>query len=164
MNTRTILISTSLLLSIVLSGCAGTVLRAVSESDRDTTGKYSGWWNAKSVETRSTQTFGTWRSNCSDPGLDFPFEVVDGELTLTANDVSRSAFVDKDGRFRITIPTGRETSAAVSSTRNLKSDTSLVLEGDLGDTPPVGRFTVVIVQLGDGCKSTVAFTKLPGRP
>ena len=151
-------------LCVMISGCAGTVFRPVSEADRDTSGKYNGWWNAKTVETASTQRFGNWRSNCSDPGMDFAFEVADSQININSNDVTRSAYVDNDGRFRITFPTGQKTRASESSAQLLSSDTALVLEGVLGDEPPVGRYTIEIVQLGTGCKSTVAFTKLAGRP
>ena len=151
-------------LCVMISGCAGTVLRPVSEADRDTTGKYNGWWNAKTVDTVSSQRFGNWRSNCSDPGLDFSFQVADSQINMNSNDVTRSAYIDKDGRFRITFPTGQKTRESASSTRLLSSDTVLVLEGVLGDEPPVGRYTIEIVQLGNGCKSTVAYTKLAGRP
>lgn len=150
--------------SVIVSGCAGTVVRPVSEEDRDTSGKYSGWWNARTVETRSPQTFGDWRSNCSDPKVDFAFEVADGQIQLKRGNLSRSAYVDGDGRFRVTFPTEGQSNADVSSTRILKSDTALVLEGVLGDEPPVGRFTVEIVQLGNGCRSSVAFKKLAGKP
>lgn len=147
-------------LCLLISACASTVSRPVSESERDTTGKYDGQWNVKSVRTLSPQTFGTWRSNCTDPKLDFTFEVLAGEVKLTSNEEPQSAFVDKNGRFRMIIPSGQRVGASVSSTRNLNSEMAFVLEGRLGEDPPVGRYIRELVQLGDGCKSSLAYSKL----
>ncbi len=151
-------------LSILITACAGKVTRPVSESDRDTSGQYDGWWGVKSTRTLSPQTFGTWRSNCTDPKLDFPFEVVAGEAKITSNNVEHSAFVDKDGRFRMIFPSDERVGASVSSTRDLNSEMQFVIEGILSEEPPVGRYIRELVQLGDGCKSNLAYTKLPGRP
>ena len=151
-------------LSGTLSACAGTVLRPVSESNRNTSGAYDGVWNAKTVVTRSPQTFGNgaWRSNCSDPKLDFDFQIVDAEVTLEYNDSSHKAFVDDKGRFRITLPTGQSATASTSSTRDLNSEYNYVLEGVLGERPAKGRYTVEIAAVGDGCKSSVDYKKVSG--
>ena len=150
----------AVLLCLLVNGCAGTVARAVSESDRDTSGTYDGWWNVKSVETVSPQTFGNWRSNCSDPKIDFKFEVSDGMASWVNNKILRKAFVDKDGRFRMTVPAGGRIGQSVSSTRMLNSDVAFVFEGNLGEEPAIGRYTQQVVQLGDGCKSSLVYSKV----
>jgi len=129
---------------------------------RDDSGRFDGQWLAQMMDTRAQQTIQGWQLKCSPMKLAIPLVIEDGTATTRINDAEYSGYISGSGRFRLEIPTDIKMSASISSEAQLANGTiTLILQGDLSDSRPKGRFTLGVAELGNaGCTTPVRFVEV----
>ncbi len=152
----------SVLCSVLLHGCAATVLRPVQETDKDTSGSFNGRWLGEVISTAPVQSGpGNWRLNCSDAsGSKFMMVVNDGVVNYGSPPDQASAFINSDGKFRIESPLEEEVKADDSSVESVgNGKVTLIIYGSLASGK--GSVTFGIAQFSNnGCTSKIDFTKV----
>ncbi len=154
-------ITTSLLLCMLVSACAGTVNRVTPESERDRSGTYDGDWIAVVAKAASPQEIQEWSMTCSDWSDEFEVLISDGKVSVLQGDQVASTYVSTAGKFRLEIPTGYRVGASNASEAQMDNgNITLVLHGNLKHKTPQGQFVVGVAQFGNsGCTSKVKYKR-----
>ncbi len=159
---KAIVVSTGILFTFVLQGCASTVLKQVSESNRDETGQYDGNWKGTIKSTASKQSLGgNWTLTCGDrAGTNLGIiSVVDGVATIGKRNIS-TAFVNQSGKFRFEIPIEEVAAASGTSDATISNGKmTILMYGSLESG--TGKYTLGIAQFGNnGCSSKVVYERV----
>ena len=137
MKTHLRIAATALSICAAVSGCAGTVWNPVLEANKDPSFQYDGIYVATVNKSGGTQFVENWEFKCAPQEFDFQFEVYKSVVYIGAND----GFVDKDGRFRVPIPTDDAIqSSALSESSIYDGQVTLILQGELRGTKPFGYY------------------------
>lgn len=148
-------------ITALVNACAGRVTRAISADDRDTSGTFDGRWIGTVVHTQSTQRFQGWVMSCAKPMNKIAILVKNGQVSTEAGDDAQVAYISREGRFRIAIPSGRRASASIASEVPLNSQVTYFVDGDLGTDKTVGAFVIGIADFGNsGCTSSISYSKI----
>ncbi len=157
-----IALSTGLLVSLALQGCASTVLRQVSESDKDQTGQYDGNWKGTIKSTASTQSLGgNWTMSCADrAGTSLGTFSVNGGVATIGESQLITAFVNQSGKFRFEIPIAEVAAASGTSDATISNGKmTILLYGSLENG--TGKYTQGIAEFANnGCTSKVAYERV----
>ena len=149
--------------TILLQGCASTVMHQVSESDRDLAGGYNGAWQGTVVRTAAKQYGpGNWELSCGNmAGRNVGQVSVEGGLAKLKifGDVQQ-AYVNNDGRFRFEIPMAEVAAAGGNSDSSIsQGKMTFILYGSL--KKQAGTLTFGIAEFANnGCSSKVKFTRI----
>lgn len=155
-------ITSVLIFSVVLTGCAGSVAMSTPESARVTTGAYDGVWEVNVLKSAGLQYVSGWQLSCGDMRHTFQIEVTDGAITLDNGKTARTAYVSNSGRFKMNFPIDHEASASVNSgTTMANGDMKIILRGKLDESKSVGFLTYGIAEFGyGGCTAKTRFKYL----
>lgn len=152
-----------LLISTVLSGCAGTVSKPVAEANKDPSFQYDGVYLATVKHAGGIQYIESWEFNCSPQEFEFQFAVNESVVDMGTNEagVQQTGFVDKDGRFRVPIPTDNAIRASGRSDATIDNgQVTIILQGELKGDKPFGYYVQGVKQFNNkGCSYRMNFTK-----
>jgi len=150
---------------LLLQGCASAV---VSDSDRDTTGRYDGNWQATVLKGARVQYVENWQLSCDAREFDINIVVKDGVVNVLSPDGDQAlkTNVNADGRFSLELPLESQARSSARSATTLANGTrKLFLRGNLASDSPRGRFKIGIKQFAwQGCTSKVVYEKLSDKP
>ena len=153
----------ALFTALLLQGCASTVMKQVSESDRDTSGIYNGKWRGTALSTASKQ-YGpeNWELSCNDmAGKNVGrLSVENGVAQIHIFGGVHHAFVNDEGRFRFEVPMKEVAAASTRSDSSLsRGAMTFILYGSLEEQR--GTMTFGIAEFANnGCSSRVGLKKL----
>jgi len=152
-----------LLSSSVLIGCAGTVREPVLESNKDPSFQYDGVYLASVNHAGGIQYIENWEFNCSPQEFEFQFAVNESVVDMGTNEagVQQTGFVDKDGRFRVPIPTDNSIRASGRSDSTINNgQVTIILQGELKGDNPFGYYVQGVKQFNNkGCSYRMNFSK-----
>ena len=156
-------IAALILLSAVITGCAGT-LGSIKEENRDTTGIYDGIWKVDVLKAAGIQYVGKWNMHCGDMRTSFNLRVDDGTILFGNAENTTKAYVSAEGAFKLTHPlSGKASASGASSITMANGSRKLILTGRLvpdgGNSK--GFITYGIAEVGyGGCtaKTKYSFT------
>jgi len=160
-----ILVTPFVLLALVVSGCANTVLKPVAEADKDQSGQYDGEWLVKVQAAARTQPVEQWIFTCNDMQRELPLRVRDGVASMRDwSDNVIDTFINDAGEFRLEIPLGNATREKIGSSSSITGgDNTLIIQGQLAAEKAKGYYTIGVQQFGNnGCTAPVEFAKLEG--
>jgi len=147
--------------AILLTACTTTGSQ-ISAEDRDTTGRYDGVWLVSVAKGATTQHIQSWVFDCGDMTTEFQITVQDGTMNLSSNSANTTAYVSKEGKFKVFLPI--VTSASSSSQSDVTLDNAkqkIVLSGNLNSAKAKGRITYGIAEFGwAGCTSTTKYSPI----
>lgn len=148
----------AVLLGASLIGCAGTVAKETSESDKNTTGDYDGEWGVEVLKAASSQQLGNWILSCGDMRRKFTVSVEDGVITVG----DKTAFVSNEGKFKMYMPIETKAEATGTSARSMSNgDMKIILRGRLSKSDSAGFLTFGIAEMGyGGCTAKTKFNYL----
>lgn len=161
-NTKSIILTPLLVAAcLILFGCAGTVARSVSQHNADTKGSYDGVWAAKVNGTTTPQYFGDWIFQCNDLDFTFKMNIADGKVTVAYRDLVKTTYINAKGKFRLNMPQKIFATASDASDGQFNNGKmTLVLQGDLGRSEPMGKFVVGIAEFANrGCTTDVKYQR-----
>ena len=153
----------ALFTALLMQGCASTVMKQVSESDKDTAGIYNGQWQGTALSTASKQ-YGpdNWELNCNDmAGKNVGrLSVENGVAQINIFGGVQQAFVNDEGRFRFEVPMKEVAAASTGSDSSLsRGAMTFILYGSLEKQR--GTMTFGIAEFSNnGCSSKVGLKKL----
>ena len=157
MKTHLRIAATALSICAAVSGCAGTVWNPVLEANKDPSFQYDGMYVATVNKSGGTQFVENWEFKCTPQEFDFQFEVNKSVVYIGAND----GFVNKDGRFRLLIPTQDAIQTSVLSESSIYDGrVTLIIQGKLNEAKPFGYYVQGIKQFNNqGCTYPMNFKK-----
>lgn len=146
--------------SLGLQACIGA--RAVSETDKDTTGNFDGAWGVVGENTAGAQNIGpNIRINCNDrKGDQFgPIVVENGNVSLDQyGNVKGTGFVNSEGYFRLEIPTSSYIVERGKS-KVQGGDITMIVSGSL--KKGTGRVVFGVEKYGNaGCTTSTTFIRI----
>jgi len=153
-----------MMLVALTGGCASTV----GVEERDTSGRFDGLWRVDLAKGTSQQAVSNWRFTCGDMSGEFYVEIEDGQMRIQMTDDPDSihtAYVDRNGAFRLAAPTGTTTRASGTSDLSINAgENTLILDGDLTDSEGSGRYTWGVKEFGNaGCTTRFRMVKDPAQ-
>ena len=144
-------------------GCAGTVSKPVLEADKDPSFQYDGVYLATVEHKGGIQYIENWEFNCQPQDFEFQFAVNQSVVDMGADKsgTQQTGFVDKNGRFRVPIPTDDAIKASGRSDSTINDgQVTLILQGELKGDKPFGYFVHGIKQFNNkGCSYRMDFQK-----
>ena len=144
----------------LISSCSTTVLTPISDKDRDISGAYNGKWEVRQLQYKGVQTFGTDRFNCEMRARWHVLVVEDGRGTLDYRGEAYSGNINKEGKFRIEIPTTYEYKSSTGLTGQQPAIT-LIFQGSLADDKLSGMYIEGMAQLNNqGCSAPIKFQRI----
>lgn len=149
-------------MTLLLQGCASTVVKQVSQSDRNTAGSFDGTWQAQVVKTAGIQYGpGNWQFSCKDMrGRSLGKFTVNQGIAQMGNNNGAIAYVNNAGKFRFEIPMSEVAAAAGTSDSTISNGKmTYIIYGSLKNQK--GTMTFGIAQFSNnGCSSKVQFSKI----
>ncbi len=159
---RKMKIASVLLLSIFIASCASAFSSGVKEKNKDTTGKYDGLWTVEVQKAAGVQYVGKWHMTCGDMRQTFKTNVNNGIMNLGTDSNKTTAFVSKDGDFKLVLPLSGDAQASMGSgTAMANGDRKLILSGTLSPDGKnsKGYITYGIAEVGyGGCTAKTKYT------
>jgi len=129
-----------------LYGCANSISRPVTESQKDTQGTYDGLWVADVLSTAGNS------------GRSYDIKVKDGKASMTRGGKEVSSYVNSDGQFRLEAPFGQVRSTGSSGFRINNNNITVIMTGSLSESK--GIMTIGYEEFDNrGCNSKVSFKR-----
>ena len=140
---------------LIVSGCAATVLSPVTDADRSTSGIYSGQWILTRSAYKGIQTFGTDRFRCQISGARLQMTVENGIGRFSYRGKKYRGNINKEGNFRIEIPTEYTYKSRTGDTGR-DPNITFIFQGSLASNQLNGMYTEGMAQLNNqGCSAIV---------
>ncbi len=149
---------------LLLSGCISINPHGIVEqAERDTTGRFDGFWRVEIGGTDKYQRWSSWQMTCEDIEASVEMVVDDGEVHVgvaAARDLS--TYVDNEGHFALAMPTDLEAEEASSSFMSIVNQrVTYYLRGNLSPDRLRGEFIIGVADFGEmGCKTRVRYHRV----
>lgn len=144
----------------LLQACATSVLKPVSEADKDPTGAFDGLWKVKIKKAAAVQQGpGNWRFNCGGKADETSVSVNDSVLEMQYRGQFYNTFVNDTGQFRLEVPMSELAKASGTSDSSIvAADMTLIVMGSFEEQS--GSLTWGVAEFGNGgCTSYLDLEK-----
>lgn len=153
-----ILVASLIGTTLLMQACASSV---VSDSERDTSGKFDGQYTMEVSKMAGVQFVENWRFNCGGKAYTTWMNVKDGRAFFQpfAPGKPFESNIDSNGRFRLEVPLENEATASGSSSSTIVDGRrKYILTGNLEGGS--GRMVFGVKQFAwQGCQTKVKYAK-----
>jgi len=150
---RKLITTASITSLLLLSACAATLVKPISESDKDTTGEFNGTWTLTQKALASNQNVGDRLFKCRFYDSKAIIRVQNGVGNMVYGKYNGTGNVSNDGAFYIEIPTEHKFKRSLG-TSSAKNGVTYVFKGHLAKDASKGLFTIGMEELNNaGCST-----------
>lgn len=145
---------------MLVTGCAPTAIRPVTQENRNMTNAYDGNWQVNIREAGGLQYGqGNWTYRCGGEAGEFPMAVNDSVAQIPYQQKLYDTYVDDAGKFRFEIPLDVEARASGTSDSSIyQNKMTLIVTGSLKEQS--GLLVWGVAEFGnDGCKSKLTMVR-----